>query len=428
MVVRTELKEKFWDKTGIRGVDLETIDEVAQKDANILRPIEGVCFETLFKNAVENLPEDVEIELGEGDEDVDIYLEDQGLQLKTPATHSSGNGKISVSLHKTHGREERPYNLYEKSEEPFDFLVVKCPKSGVLIVPLDQIPEASNYEEYLADPAKFDEDSKWKNRWDLLGLSDYKGESIENRTVNEKSELPHLSEVTGLSDEDIIRTLIKDPYFRATIMGLKGNLKEDWFVEQLDDKLDSEVREAEGAYPDHDVVVDKGDREIQIQVKGVSQNMCDSEKGRMGVEVMGTHNRFPERGYKRDAFDYVAVIIKDEDLPNLEGIDEGLHFVILPSADLPTHYLVGNGKEDKENGWANRRWNKEEFSNVLYPNIKLKVRSNLEGDIVAVPNLDSYGSYRGYDTIPQDSEFRDAGPFKLDELPDDISDAKVGDN
>ncbi len=308
-----------------------------------MRPIKGVCFETLFDIILkENFPAFKCIP-GTGDSDVDLTFNEKKLQLKTPA---SGPTKIErtigVSLHKTHGDETRPNNLYRIENRPFDFLVVLHPSNGVIIVPLGEIPENTHWQGYLADPAIFKWDTEWLNRWDLLGFPRFNGQTLENRKVPEQSEMPKLSAETYLEDYQIIETLCKPEYFRAAVMGLKGNIKEQWIKYYLN-QLGYSISEPTGAYQKYDLIVENnsGDK-YKIQIKGTSKNMCNPNQKKIGVEVMGTHGQFPKRGYKKSYFDYLCIIISENQLGTY-SISPGLHFVFIPVSDLPLHYLIGEG-------------------------------------------------------------------------------------
>ena len=72
--------------------------------------------------------------------------------------------QVGVALHKTHGREKKPYNLYRRKNPVFDFLVVLHLMDGILIVPFDEIPEHNNWPSYLSDPAIFE----WRLR--IVGI------------------------------------------------------------------------------------------------------------------------------------------------------------------------------------------------------------------------------------------------------------------
>ena len=141
------------------GVDVpwSIIDEVVVSNQNILRPVKGHAFEILFDEIVhEYLKCDIRPGPG-GDTDIDrILINNEGqritLQLKTCATSTIvENIQLGVSLHKTHGEERNPRNLYPiqwpcphclHDGEAFpDFLIVLHPQNGVLIVPKDKIPE-----------------------------------------------------------------------------------------------------------------------------------------------------------------------------------------------------------------------------------------------------------------------------------------------
>jgi len=420
MVIPTDLAERFFKIIEFSNVPWSVVDDVATSDPNILRPIKGVCFEELFRGICLKYMPSVSFSLGPGDSDVDVYLKKHRLQLKTIDKGSTvENTTIGVALHKTHGREKRPHNLYSADEPTFDFLVIMHPSDGILIIPYNEIPKNVNWPGYLADPATFDWDSNWKNRWDLLGFPELKGKSLENRIAPAKSELPKLSAETYLEDYQIIQTLCRPEYFRAAVMGLKGNIKEFWLIDFMRKKGFSISTPAE-PYPKYDFkITNKLGKEIKIQVKGTSKNMCDASREIIGVEVMGTHGQFPDRGYKRSFFDYLAVVVSEDQVNSKYPISKGSHFVFIPVLDLPLHYLIGKGIDNRSSGRRNKRWNLPEFSDVLYPNIKLKTKYNKESNKVEIfPDISQYKRFEGSDVIPADSRFRSAGPYILDEIPD----------
>lgn len=420
MVISSDLAKKFFETIEISNVLWSVVDDVAVSDPNVLRPIKGVCFEEMFRNIVSRYMPKATFSLGPGDSDVDVYSNKHRLQLKTIDKGSTVYKRtIGVALHKTHGREKRPYNLYSTDEPTFDFLVVLHPSDGILIVPYAEIPEHSSWPGYLSDPALFDWDSKWKNRWDLLGFPTFKGKSLENRVIPSKSQLPRLSAETYLEDYQIIQALCRPEYFRAAVMGLKGNIKEFWLIDFMK-KQGYLISTPTESYPKYDFkVTNKHGKEFKVQVKGTSKNMCDASKEIIGVEVMGTHGRFPERGYKKSFFDYLAVVISEDQIKSNYPISRGLHFVFIPVSDLPLHYLIGKGIDDRNSAWRNRRWNLPEYNDVLYPNIKLKTRYNKKLNRVEIfPDISQYKRYRRFDIIPANSKFRSAGPYILDEIPD----------
>ena len=70
---------------------------------------------------------------------------------------------------------------------------------------------------------------------------------------------------TLLEDCEIIETLCKPEYFRATIMGLKGNIKEYWFEDHLK-KSGYKVYLPSGPYPKYDLaLVDNSGIERKVQ-------------------------------------------------------------------------------------------------------------------------------------------------------------------
>jgi|APSaa5957512535_1039671.scaffolds.fasta_scaffold22156_2 hypothetical protein len=416
MSISNILKEKFEKIIEINSVPWNVIDEIACSDPNILRPIKGVCFETLFKKIIRDNFQIKELKSGKGDSDVDIYLNSFRLQLKTIDKGSTiKNVSVGVALHKTHGNERRPYNLYSKSGKTFDFLIVFHPTNGILIVPYENIPENNNWDGYLGDPVTFKWNSKWLNRWDLLILpKDSRGKLLDHRIPIFNSDLPNLSKITFLEDFEIIETLCEKEYFRAAVMGLKGNIKDEWFYNFLKHK-GFKVSRPDGSYSKYDILLKSNTKEILIQVKGTSKNMCNSATGSIGVEVMGTHGQFPRRGYKKSHFDYLAVIISEKQIVHPINKD-GLHFIIIPMEDLPLHYLIGKGDNNKVDGFRNNKWNLEEYNNVIYPNIKLKV-SYSNNRLEYLPDINKYSNYKGFNIIPNNSNFRKVGPYLLDDIP-----------
>ena len=422
MTISDELTKEFAKVIEIKNVPWSVIEEVVQSDANVLRPITGVCFETFFVKTVTEKLEVKQVKLGKGDSDIDVQIQNNKLQLKTPDKGSTRIGeRIGVALHKTHGLEKRPHNLYSKKDKLFDFLIFPHPEDGFLIVPFEEIPEHRKWKGYMADPARFEWNSKWLNRWDLLGFPEFKGVSIENRIVPKESLLPFLSSKTFLEDHEIIHTLINPSYFRAAVMGLKGNIKEHWLINRLKEhgyfiklptesysKFDFMIRRKDGSY-------------AKVQVKGTSKHLCNVMNNRIGVEIMGTHGQFPKRGYKKSYFDYIAIVISNEQLPKQYLNSEGLHFLFISSNDLPLYYLINQGDNSKDSGWKNKNWNLKKFSDVIYQNIKLEISfNNKTRKLEAFPDIDKYGKYKGYEVIPLDSRFRKAGPFILDYIPNEF--------
>ena len=412
-MVSEELKSKFEKIIEFDNVDWTVIEQILKKDANIFRPIKGVAFEEYFKKILRKKYPDLDIKDGAGDSDVDLYVNGLRLQLKTPAKAPTIPDKfVGVSLHKTHGLEKRPYNLYDKSKQSFDFLVVLHPKSGVLIIPYEEIPVHNTYPGHLNDPAKFIWNSPRLNNWKLLGLEEIDGTSIDDRVAPTNSVLPFLSNETWLEDYELIETLCKPEYFRAAVMGLKGNIKEFWFEDYLMRKGYKVTCPTE-AYSKYDLIIEDGTGEkLRVQTKGTSKNMCDLSKNIIGFEIMGTHGRFPHRGYNQKAIDYVAVIISSHQLP-VTNLNHGNHFVFIPIGDLPLHYKIGKGKL-----LEHLDWDDEKHSDVIYPNIKLKFRLTNSNEIEFIPDIQSYKKSSGLDVIPIDSAFRKAGPYKLDFIPD----------
>ena len=419
-MINRDLKLKFESIIEIKNIDWTIMEKVAMSDSNILRPIKGVAFEEYFKKIVLMHYPNAKFEDGVGDSDIDFIVNGYKLQLKTPDKGTTKDGvKVGVALHKTHGDETRPNNLYKVSNPTFDFLVAFHPVSGIYIIPFKEIPRNNKYPEHLADPASFDWNSEWLNHWELLGFKDSKGKTIDDRQIPLNTELPCLSSETYLEDFEIIAMLCKPQYFRAAVMGLKGNIKEHWFKSRLME-LKLIIENPTESYAKHDLkVLNKNNYLKKVQVKGTSKHMCSIENMTIGFEIMGTHGQFPIRGYNRSSLDYVAIVISEDQLPSHFPIDSGLHFILIEINDLPLHNFIGNGIEAKEKGILNHKWNEPQFNDILYPNIKLKY-SLVNEEVHFYPHIESYKKSKGHTTIPEDSRFREAGPFILNKLPEEF--------
>lgn len=415
-MIPIELKNKFEKTIEINNIDWKLIEEICKSDANILRPINGIAFEEYFKKIIRKKYPNAKIEDGEGDSDIDLYVNDFRLQLKTRDNGSTKDQQfVGVALHKTHGIEKRPFNLYSKRNKTFDFLVLQHPETGVFIIPFDSIPENNSWDGYLADPAKIEWNSKWLNRYGLIGFEDIDSKNIDLDAHVEDSELPFLSSITKLEDYEIVEMLTKPEYFRAAVMGLKGNIKEKWLINEFK-KIGLETLEPQGAYPQYDCIIKNSYKNIRVQIKGTSKNMCSIENKKIGVEIMGTHGRFPKRGYKKDMIDYVAVVLSEEQLPANWQEKKGMNFIILPVIDLPLHYKINNGQAFDE-----LLWDDEKFADIIYPNIKLIFNKNDKNEIEFKPDLKSYRKTKGFLTIPLNSDFRNAGPYILNQIPKEFN-------
>lgn len=391
------------------GVDVpwSIIDEVVVSNQNILRPVKGHAFELLFDEIVHKYLR-CEIKPGPGgDTDVDrILINGKGeriiLQLKTFATATvMENVRFGVSLHKTHGEERRPRNLYpihwpcpycDHDGEAFpDFLILLHPEKGVLIIPKDKIPESKTYLGHYADPAVFDWNSEWINRWDLLGFPAFRGKSLERRFVPKQEKLPQIAEIVHLTDYEIVQMWLMPENFRTLEMNLKGNLREPAFATWLKDLGVESHAPADVAYPKYDRVTSKGTR---IQIKGPSKNLCNTAKKIIGVEVMGSHRQGADRMYSESDFDYLGLVIDPRYIPDDIPLDKSrYHYCLIPLGELPLHY-------------KNKRWGTYDR---IYPNCKFRIEFANNKCF-----LSPYGNYQVNVT------FRGSGPWHIDKVPGNI--------
>lgn len=346
-----ELINKFYNRLGV-NVDFDLIEKVVMSDRNILRPIVGHAFEYIVADAFKNVLGGSIIDIG-GDTDIDLILIDkQGkrytAQVKTLRSSGIKQGiRFDINLHKTHGVEARPNNLYpmqwpcplchHEGDAFPDFLILPHPENGILIVPKDKIPESRTFPGHYADPAIFDWDSEWLNRWDLVGFPEYRGKKIERRDVPKQPFLNHVCQKVKLTFEELLTIWLKPSNFRMIDMNLKGNLREPALQKFLEDNH-FQTQLPIGRYPKYDIMCE----DVKIQIKGTSKSKTIPSKNLLGVEVMGSHGKGSIRRYSTTDFDYLGIVIEPECLNKELGLDmNSYHFCFIPINDLPLHYRNG---------------------------------------------------------------------------------------
>jgi len=398
-----DIFKQFMDRIGV-VVPWNVIDEIVVTDPNTLRPVKGHAFEVLFDEIAHKYLK-CRIETGPGgDTDIDrIITNDEGrsisLQIKTVNSASVKQGiRFGVNLHKTHGEERRPNNLYpcqwpcpycpHEGEAFPDYLVVQHPEDGVLIVPKDNIPISNSFPGHYADPAIFTWQSQWINRWDLLGSPSFKGKSLERRSVPKQEKLPRIANLVNLTDEEIIRMWLRPENFRTIDMNLKGNLRQPAFSEWLANNGINCSPPSGTAYTKYDRITSTG---IKIQIKGPSKHLCNQERHILGVEVMGSHTQYANRRYSETDFDYLGFVIDPQYIPSDIPLESGeYHFCLIPISDLPLHY-------------KNTQWG---TSDKIYENCKFFLKSEGEGSYLL-----PFKQYR------VNVKFRGNGPYYIDKIP-----------
>ena len=401
-----DIFKELLDRIGV-DVPWHVIDEVVVTDPNTLRPVKGYAFEVIF-DEIANKYLKCLIEPGPGgDSDIDRFLTNNSgqkytLQIKTCVTSTiKENIHFGVSLHKTHGEERRPNNLYptqwpcpycphEGGAFP-DFLIAQHPENGVLIVPKDHIPQSKSYPGHYDDPAVFKWHSQWLNRWELLGFPSVAGKSLERRSVPKQKKLPRIAEIVHLTDEEIVRMWLAPENFRTIDMNLKGNLRQPALAEWLRKNGVDNSPPIGISYPKYDRITSKG---VKVQIKGPSRHLCDVTNSMVGVEVMGSHGQYANRRYFEEDFDYLGFVIDPQYIPNDIPLDKSkYHFCLISIKDLPLHY-------------KNKQWG---TTNKIYENCKFQIKSDNSGCFL-VPSK----RYR----LP--IKFRGHGPWYFDKVPSNI--------
>ena len=379
------LEEKFVNEIGIR-FDWSTIDELIISDANILRPTFGYAFEYLID---EIFLKHFSIKLCEssGDSDIDRYFINNEnrkitLQIKTPVKASIKNkNKFNFQLHKTHGKETRPNNLYpvefpcpikdcDHEGEPFpDYLIGMHPANGVLVIPKHMLQESANFPGHYADPQIFEWKSKFLNSWGILGFNEFDKKNLLRKSISgESSKFPRVSALTKLNDNELLELFLKPSNFRLLHMNIRGNLREPYVKKMLKSK-NVKLEKISISYPKYDVLTSNN---IKIQIKGCSKHMCDVKEGYIGTEVMGTHRQGPDRRYSNKDFNYLCIAIDPKYIPDWINLPKDEYaYAFIKSKELPLH--------PKNQIWGT--------SNKLYENIKLKFSEN---EKKLIPNKKKY--------------------------------------
>lgn len=345
-----ELIDKFNERLGVR-VDFDIIDDYIISDSNILRPIIGHAFEYIVEDIVTRIGGKV-LDKG-GDTNLDLVIMDKdgksyNVQAKTLRKEGIKEGVcFDISMHKTHGEERRPHNLFpiewpcskcphDGGEFP-DFLIIPHPQAGILIIPKSEIPECKTFPGHFADPAKFSWDSEWLNRWDLIGFEKYKGQSLERNSIPEQPILNKVCQLVKLTYEELLSVLLKPSNFRVIDMNLKGNIRNFVLARKLKNN-GYELKKTEGKYSKYDLLVGN----IRVQVKGVSKARTNSALNSLCIEVMGTHCKGAKRRYSQKQFDYLGIVIEPNYLnPELGLAMDTYHFCFVPVKALPLHYRNG---------------------------------------------------------------------------------------
>jgi hypothetical protein len=348
------------------GISYEDIDKLLISDNNILRPLNGLSFEYLIEEIfIKKLK--IKILPGVGDSDIDKYFfinnKKITLQIKTPVKGITiTNKRIAVALHKTHGTEKKPKNLYpiiypcpickhDGGDFP-DYLIIKHPDSGVMIVPKEEIKENKKYAGHFADPFFLDWNNKYLNNWSVFGFEEFNKINLLRKEVKDQIKFPQVSKIINLTDNEIIELFMQPENFRLFRMNLLGNLREPALHKFLKERKVKFQKPTE-SYPKYDVIINK----YKVQIKGLSQHLCSEEKNVVGTEIMGTHGYGAVRRYSKTDFDYICIVIDPRYLKKIRISNNSYSFIFIKSNELPDHY-------------KNAEW---KTHNKIYENIKLNL-------------------------------------------------------
>jgi hypothetical protein len=394
-----DLGDKLQKELG--NIDWDVLENFILGHSSVLRPLVGHCFETYIDEILKKVG--VEPKSVGGDSSVDREINEKTIQLKTRSAAKTKQGEtIGYELHKTHGKEIRPYNLYirncscngfeldksqgetpddnnikekhlcvcghiyyhhklkngkkmcdpDKNQNFAEFLIGEHPK-GVIICPRKEIPlrqKCKKWQSYMVDSHSFDWNSKWFDRWDILGVQ----ENVKYPNFSKGNvKFPKIGKLTKLSDDLILETIFKPENFRLLDMNLMGSIREYHF-EQICSKRGIELFDSNSDFfktiaesiPDVEKrrkFKNKVDHvlknEKKIQVKGRTKSLCKDDQ--IGVEIKGSHGRIPERLYRKDEVDFFVVVL-DPNIVDDKYYPKGIqsseyNYVVIPVTDIPLH-------------------------------------------------------------------------------------------
>lgn len=339
-------KQNFLNLLKTIRINTADFDVFLSTSPHILRSVRGHAFEIWFDR--EMVERGYSLTRVGGDNVVDRIYKGKTLQLKTPFLNGTIENKIvRYKMHKTHGSERKPLCYYKK-EEFADFLVALHPTNGVIICPKEklltrgEVSSRLDYKNYIADPLPFDWNTKWLNRYDLLGIDIKDSPKITEHSKGENILFPKTILKIGFTDYDIVHSILDESNFRIWEQLIKGSVREFHFrkfAAQSQVKLfESTEGELNGRERQKvDFLLENG---IKIQVKGLTRGMCTNKV--LGCETQCSHGRVPTRLYKTSDFDYLAIVIDPESLPKeLEKTQQinvnDYNFLIVPMSRLPVH-------------------------------------------------------------------------------------------
>ncbi len=331
------------------------LDEIISSNSPVLRTVKGHAFETVFGKIMDSngiVCDDIG-----GDGDVDLTVNGNTLQCKTPYAAGCNETTVSYKTHKTHGAKSKLESMdyYHHVADFADYLVglVSYEPFQVLIVPKSDLPRVPASNVHIASPMFLPINGPYLNAFDKIGITKKLSIPSTITTPSASELLPKSAKVMKLKSEYILETIFRVENFRIWDMNMRGFIREavlhQMFTENRIKVYDPIKLGLERADKADLVLKDAQKRDVRFQVKGLTYNGCvfDGTDSIIDCETQLSRGRVNDhptqsRLYMTTDFEYVIMAI-DPAYSNqfrrecCKTNDYNWHFYCVPTADLRKH-------------------------------------------------------------------------------------------
>ena len=149
------------------------LDEAISSNSPVQRTVKGHAFEIVFSKIM-NINGIVCDDIG-GDGDVDLKVNGNTLQCKTPYVAGCNATTVSYKTHKTHGAksESESMDYYHQVDDFADYLVglVSYEPFLVVIIPKNDLPRVSSSNAHIESPMYLPINGPYLNAFDKIGIT-----------------------------------------------------------------------------------------------------------------------------------------------------------------------------------------------------------------------------------------------------------------
>ncbi len=331
------------------------LDEIISSNSPVLRTVKGHAFEIVFSKIM-NINGIVCDDIG-GDGDVDLKVNGNTLQCKTPYVAGCDATTVSYKTHKTHGAksELESMNYYHQVSDFADYLVglVSYEPFQVLIVPKNDLPRVPYSNVHIASPMYLPINGSYLNAFDKIGITKKLSIPSTITTPSASELLPKSAKAMELKSEYILEAIFRIENFRIWDMNMRGFIREailnQVFADNRIKVYDPTKLGLERADKADLVLKDKQNRNVRFQIKGLTYKSCvfngtdsiidcETQLSRGRINDHATQSRL----YMTTDFEYVIIAI-DPAYSNqfsrecYKKNDYNWHFYCVPTADLRKH-------------------------------------------------------------------------------------------